>query len=135
MPDTKTIAYWATTGLFLLPIAGSGFADVTLAPDIQGAMDHLGYPMYFAQILGTWKLLAVVAVLAPGFARIKEWAYAGVFFAMTGAALSHLAVGDGIGGAGVPLVIGAFAMASYALRPASRTLAAPVLTPAAVPAK
>ena len=66
---------------------------VESAPEIIDALTHLGYPAYLAKILGTWKLLGVVALLAPGFRRVKEWAYAGFFFNLTGATLSHLASG------------------------------------------
>jgi len=58
-------------------------------------MTHLGYPLYFLTILGIWKILGVVGVLIPKFPLLKEWAYAGFFFAMSGAVFSHLATGDG----------------------------------------
>lgn len=115
--EPKTIGYWATTGLFALAITGAGIADVMLTPDMAAAMEHLGYPGYFARILGTWKILGALALVAPAFPRLKEWAYAGFFFNLTGAAISHLAVGDGLAGAAPPLVLGLLATASYLLRP------------------
>lgn len=118
----KTIGYWLTTGLLAFALGGGGVADLMLTPEMAEGMHHLGYPEYFARILGTWKVLAVIALLAPGFTRLKEWAYAGVTFALTGAAASHLAVGDGIGGAMPALVVLSFAAASWALAPASRQL-------------
>lgn len=120
--DGKTIGYWATTGLLAFAMAGSGAGDVAhAAPMVESVSQHLGYPVYFLTILGVWKLLGVVAILAPGFARLKEWAYAGFTIAMTGAAISHAASGEA-GGAVVPLVLAALALASWALRPESRRL-------------
>jgi len=81
--------------------------------------------MYFFAILGVWKFLGAVAILAPGFPRLKEWAYAGIFFDLTGAALSCAAVG-GYGAYGfhvlAPLIIAGLMVASWALRPASRVV-------------
>jgi hypothetical protein len=81
--------------------------------------------MYFFAILGIWKVLGAIAILAPRFPRLKEWAYAGIFFDLTGAAASCAAVG-GYGAYGfhviAPLVIAGFAVASWALRPQSRTI-------------
>jgi uncharacterized membrane protein YphA (DoxX/SURF4 family) len=97
--------------------------DVMGSPDVLAGMAHLGYPAYFATLLGIWKLLGVVAILAPGFPRVKEWAYAGIFFDLTGAAVSHAASGDGAANVLTPLVILAVVIASYMLRPDSRRLA------------
>ncbi len=85
-------------------------------------MTLLGYPAYFAVILGVWKLLGGAVVLAPRLPLVKEWAYAGMFFNLTGAAASHAAVGDPAGKIVVPLIILLVVVASWALRPASRTL-------------
>ena len=120
---TKTIGYWTTTALVALAFAAGGAADLSRSPDVVAGMAHLGYPAYFAALLGAWKLLAVPALLAPGLPRLKEWAYAGILFDLTGAAVSHASSGDGIGKVMTPLVILALAIASWALRPASRTLA------------
>ena len=80
----------------------------------------LGYPMYFFGILGVWKALGAIAILVPRFPRLKEWAYAGIFFDLTGAAASCAAVG-GYGAYGfhviAPLIITGFRVASWALRP------------------
>jgi hypothetical protein len=80
--------------------------------------------VYILTILGIWKLLAVLAWLVPGFPRLKEWAYPGVSFEMTGAATSHAARGDNFGSLIVPLIFAALTMASWALRPPSRALRA-----------
>ena len=85
----------------------------------------LGYPLYFFPILGFWKILGAIAILVPRFPRLKEWAYAGIFFDLTGAAASNAAVG----GYGVyafhilaPLILAGLAVASWALRPESRKI-------------
>jgi len=69
-------------------------AEGALAPPGTYGITHLGYPIYFLTILGVWKILGVVAVLIPRFPLLKEWAYAGFFFVMSGAIFSHIAVGD-----------------------------------------
>lgn len=85
-------------------------------------MTHLGYPAYFVSILSVWKTLGGVAVLAPRLPRLKEWAYAGMFFDLSGAAASHASVGDPAGKIATPLVILGIVAASWALRPESRKL-------------
>ncbi|MGO4499078.1 DoxX family protein [Paenibacillus sp. 2RAB27] len=85
-------------------------------------MTGLGYPEYILTILGFWKLMAVIAILIPRFPRLKEWAYAGFFFELSGAAASHILNGDSLALAAQPLVFLALVMASWALRPRSRKL-------------
>jgi uncharacterized membrane protein YphA (DoxX/SURF4 family) len=116
----QTIAYWTTTVLVTAESAIGGVMDVLRLPPFVGVMGHLGYPAYFAVILGIWKILGSVAVLAPGVPRLKEWAYAGIFFNMTGAVASHLAVGDGASALVAPTVFTALLVTSWALRPAAR---------------
>ena len=120
----KTTAYWLTTGLLALDFAVGGAFQIARPPAVMTAMTHLGYPAYFVTLLGVWKLLGGIALVAPRFPRLKEWAYAGIFFDLTSAAVSILAVGDGFGPALLPLVFLALAVASWALRPASRALLA-----------
>src|SRR5258705_7769834 len=85
-------------------------------------MTPLGYPAYFVSILGVWKVLGGVAVLAPRFPTLKEWAYAGMLFDLTGAAASHAALGDPAGKIATPLIILGIVTAWWALRPESRKL-------------
>ena len=120
----KNIAYWITTGLVGAAFASGGVMDLSGSAELMAGMAHLGYPAYFAKILGTWKLLGALAVLAPGLPRLKEWAYAGIVFNLTGAAISHLASGDGVGKVAAPLVLTGLAFASWALRPPTRVLGA-----------
>jgi hypothetical protein len=131
---TQTRLYWAATGLAALAFAAGGAADLSGAPEVTGALAQLGYPSYLALILGGWKLLGALAIVAPRLPRLKEWAYAGMFFDLTGAALSHAAVGDPVGKIVAPLVLLGVVAASWALRPASRTLR-PLERPAPAPAR
>jgi uncharacterized membrane protein YphA (DoxX/SURF4 family) len=121
----RTIAYWITTILGPASFAYGGVIHILRRDDVVANLAHLGYPAYFATILGVWKLLGAIAVVVPGWPRLKEWAYAGFFFDLTGAAASRAFVGDGVaeqGGVVAPLVFLALVMASWALRPASRRL-------------
>src|SRR5262245_2262348 len=120
---TKSISYWMTTGLVVFAMFSGGIAELAHRPETIDGMKQLGYPVYFVMILGFWKLLGSLALVVPGIPRVKEWAYAGIFFTMTGAAVSHLVCHDAAWHAGVTLGLAALAVASSELRPASRTLA------------
>ena len=122
---TKSIVYWTMTILVAFPIGSGGVSQVAqYLGNPHGVVPALGYPMYFFAILGVWKALGAIAILVPRFPRLKEWAYAGIFFDLTGAAVSWAAVG-GPGEAFhilAPLIIAGFTVASWALRPPSRTI-------------
>jgi hypothetical protein len=123
---TRTITYWTTTVLVAFFIGSGGASQVAqYLGNTHGVVAALGYPMYFFGILGFWKVLGAIAILAPRFPRLKEWAYAGIFFDLTGAAASCAAVG----GYGVyafhviaPLILAMLTMVSWALRPESRII-------------
>ena len=122
----KSIAYWTTTILVALPIGSGGVGQlVQFRANPHGTVPVLGYPLYFFAILGFWKILGAIAILVPRYPRLKEWAYAGIFFDLTGAAASVAAVG-GYGAYAfhviAPLVIAGLTVASWALRPESRIL-------------
>jgi uncharacterized membrane protein YphA (DoxX/SURF4 family) len=119
---TRRIAYWVTTGLTAFVFLSGGVAEIARPGFVMEGMAHLGYPAYFVTILGVWKVLGGVAVLAPRLPRLKEWAYAGMLFDLTGAAASHAAVGDAAGRIVAPLIISGIVAASWALRPESRRL-------------
>lgn len=126
----KSIAYWIMTALVAFFIGGGGLAQIwQYRANPHGVVPELGYPMYFFLILGIWKALGAIAILAPGFPRLKEWAYAGIFFDLTGAAASCAAVG-GYGAYAfhviTPLILTGFTVASWALRPPSRTIGIPI---------
>jgi len=122
--NARKIAYWVTTGLTVLPVClVGGVANLAHGqPQVEGIVS-LGYPVYLLTILGAWKVLAGITLLAPRFPRLKEWAYAGIAFDLTGAAFSHASVGDPAWKQVVPLVLLGIAMTSWALRPSNRTVA------------
>jgi hypothetical protein len=115
-------AYWATTGLLAFCMLGGGLAQVLRAKWNADGMLHLGYPLYFMTIIGSWKILGVVAILLPGFTLVKEWAYAGLFFVMTGAIVSHLVSGDGVKGIIAQSIFVLLIVLSWYLRPAGRRI-------------
>jgi uncharacterized membrane protein YphA (DoxX/SURF4 family) len=113
--------YWLATALLLSELVLGGIWDVLRVPRVREVIERLGYPTYFLVILGVWKLLGAVALVIPRFPRLKEWAYAGVVFNLTGALISHVVSGDIKPGpmAYLVVMIGATA-ASWFLRPPSR---------------
>jgi DoxX-like family len=112
-------------------IGSGGAAELAhVSSNIEGLV-HLGYPVYFIMIIGTWKVLGATALLLPRFPRLKEWAYAGIFFNMTGAAVSNAVMGNAAWHVVVDLIFVSLVVASWALRPQSRTLG--VLFPSTTP--
>lgn len=118
----RHVLYWVATVLTALAFSVPGLGNLTRAPHIAKDMAHLGYPAYFLAILGTWKVLGAIAVVAPRLPRLKEWAYAGMIFDLTGAAASRAAAGDGAAMVVVPLMIAGVVLASWSLRPPVRQL-------------
>jgi hypothetical protein len=118
----KLFGYWATTGILAFGLFAGGTAYLIRPPAIVEGMAHLGFPLYITTILGFWKLLGAVVLLAPRLPRLKEWAYAGAFFNMTGAVASHIFAGDGVNKFLWPLLFAVCSVASWALRPQSRLL-------------
>ncbi|MCX4242288.1 DoxX family protein [Paraliomyxa miuraensis] len=119
----RKLAYWAATGLLALAFAAGGLFDLSASPEVVAMFAHLGYGAYVPLLLGVWKLLGAIAIVVPRMPRLKEWAYAGMVFDLTGAMVSHLAVGDAVGQLVAPLVLLGLVAASWALRPADRMLA------------
>ena len=119
---TKNVFYWITIVILEYVLLSGGTVDILHMQTAVEGMIHLGYPLYFVTLLGIWKVLAGIAILVPGFARLKEWAYAGVFFDLTGAAISHAALGDSAAHIIFTLVFTGVTIASWALRPPSRKL-------------
>lgn len=120
--DTRRhkIVYWLVSAPVLAETAAGIQWDFARNPTVVTAIETIQFPDYFVDILGIAKCLALAALLVPGFARLKEWAYAGLVFVYLGAAASHLAVGDTLGAILTPLVLGVLAMLSWVLRPPSR---------------
>jgi hypothetical protein len=121
----RIFGYWASTGLLALSMVGGGIMDLAHGPQVVAMLRHLGYPMVVATMLGIWKLLGALALLAPRLPRLKEWAYAGVAFDFIGAIASHASVGDCASAIVPPIVLLAIAVASWTLRPESRLLRSP----------
>jgi uncharacterized membrane protein YphA (DoxX/SURF4 family) len=121
----KRIWYWVSTGLVALALVSGGLADLAHPRAVVEGMARIGYPMYSMTLIGLWKVLGGPALVWPGLARLKEWAYAGVFFVMTGAAVSHAVCGE-IGRVIAPTVLAVLNVVSWALRPESRILGVPV---------
>jgi hypothetical protein len=118
----RTVLYWLATAFVAFVFAGGGAVQLFHPePAVQG-MAALGYPEYMLTILGAWKVLGGLVILAPRLGLLKEWAYAGILFDLTGASFSHAMVHAPIGNVIAPLVILGVAAVSYALRPAGRTL-------------
>ena len=121
----KTVGYWATTSILVFCMTGGVFELLGLTTTMEG-ITKLGYPPYIIPALGLGKVLAILAILWPGLPRLKEWAYAGIFFNMVGATVSHVAHEDGAWISVVTVSIAAITLASWALRPQSRRLGHPL---------
>jgi uncharacterized membrane protein YphA (DoxX/SURF4 family) len=118
----RLVAWWAATLLLAPEMAVGGCWDLARIHLVRAIMDHLGYPLWVLSILGFWKIAGAFAIVIPRFPRLKEWAYAGMFFNYTGAVASHLFAGDGPGAWAVPAIFALIGVASWALRPPSRIL-------------
>lgn len=94
MTKTNKIIYWLATGLLAIGMLQSGIFSIMRTKEWLDLVTGLGYPAYFLTLIGIWKILGVIVIVIPGFKLFKEWAYAGFFFAMTGALISHMAMGD-----------------------------------------
>ncbi|HEX8024157.1 DoxX family protein, partial [Mucilaginibacter sp.] len=117
------IIYWIATIWLALGMISTGMVQLLKAKAGAGGADslaHLGYPGYFLTILGVWKVLGVIAVLVPKFPVVKEWAYAGFFFAMSGAIFSHLASGNQVTEIFPALLLLVLTIISWYFRPAER---------------
>lgn len=120
MTKTYKIIYWVSTAWLSLGMLSTGIVQLIKMKEEVDMMAHLGYPLYFLTILGVWKILGVVAVLIPKYPLLKEWAYAGFFFAMSGAICSHLALGDQAMDFFGPTLLLVLTVISWYFRPASR---------------
>jgi len=134
----RPVGYWLATAAVAGELALGGIWDIARLPFVADLVTGLGYPSYFLVLLGTWKVLGAFALLIPGRALLKEWAYAGAFFTYTGAIASHLTTGYAVGEVGLLAVLTILTVLSWALRPASRrtlrqTPAAPLVTASATP--
>ena len=124
--NTRSAAYWVTTAFLVFNVLAGGLAELAQREGNAAGMLALGYPLYFMTILGVWKVLGSIALLAPRLQRLKEWAYAGIFFNMSGTAISHVVSGDEAWHAYYTGFLAVVTLASWALRPECRTLGARV---------
>jgi hypothetical protein len=129
MTKRNKIIFWISTIWLALGMFSTGSlqlfrakAEGALAPPGVYGITHLGYPVYFLTILGIWKILGVVAVLSPKFPLLKEWAYAGFFFIMSGAIFSHIAVGDSMSEIFPSLLLLILTVVSWYFRPENRKI-------------
>ncbi|WP_419877583.1 DoxX family protein [Brevibacillus centrosporus] len=124
-PRGKLIAYWSVTFLLAAAVMLSGIGQLMQYGGNVELVTKLGYPVYMLTILGIWKVLGAIALVVPGFPRLKEWVHAGIFFLMTGAALSHAFAND-FGEYGFSIILPLFYtvlnIVSWALRPQNRKL-------------
>ncbi|MFN3381607.1 MAG: DoxX family protein [Runella zeae] len=122
MTKRNKIIYWVATLWLALGMLSSGIVQLIHLDEEAKLFEHLGYPLYFLTILGIWKILGVTAVLIPKFPLLKEWTYAGFFFAMSGAVISHIAVGDALLESFGPLLLIILTVVSWYFRPADRKI-------------
>jgi hypothetical protein len=129
MTKRNKIIYWISTLWLASGMLATGIlqlfkaeAEGALAPPGVYGITHLGYPVYFLTILGVWKILGVGALLIPKLPLLKEWAYAGFFFIMTGAVFSHIAVGDPMNELFPSLLLITLTVVSWYFRPADKKL-------------
>src|SRR5215470_1883728 len=129
MTKTNKLIFWISTLWLSSGMLATGIlqflkmkAEGSVSPPGVEGITHLGYPVYFLTILGIWKILGVVALLIPRFPLLKEWAYAGFFFAMSGAIFSHIAVGDPLKEIIPASILLIMTVLSWYFRPAGRKI-------------
>ena len=122
MKKRDKIIYWIATLWLALGMTSTGIVQLMRMEEEAAMITGLGYPVYFLTIMGVWKLLGVVAVLIPRFPLLKEWAYAGFFFNMSGAIVSHMFMGGGAADFFGPALLLVLTAVSWYFRPAGRKI-------------
>jgi len=122
MEKRNKIIYWIVTIFLSIGMLAGGIQQMLQIGGYNEIITKLHYPLYVLSILGVWKILGVIAILIPKFPLLKEWAYAGFFFAMSGAAISHFAVGQSFIEALPALVLLAVTVLSWYFRPSDRKI-------------
>jgi hypothetical protein len=122
MTKRNRIIYWIATLWLSLGMTATGIVQLIKMPEEMAKLTQLGYPGYIAPLLGIWKIVGVITVLMPRLSLLKEWAYAGFFFAMSGAVVSHIAVGNPAKELFGPLLLIVLMVVSWYFRPAERKL-------------
>ncbi len=123
MTKAKKIIYWIATVWLSLGMLSSAIFQLMAHPDAVTGVTRLGYPPYLLMILGVWKILGVLTILAPRLPLVKEWAYAGFFFVASGALVSHINNGDTLAEIFPSVLLLTLTIVSWYLRPESRRLA------------
>jgi VIT1/CCC1 family predicted Fe2+/Mn2+ transporter len=118
------IIYWIATVWMSLGMVSSAIVQLIRMDEEVEMIEGLGYPLYFMTLIGVWKLLGVIVVLLPNLPLLKEWAYAGFFFTMSGAAISHLVMKDPMSEVLPTVFLLVLVMLSWYFRPAGRKVAA-----------
>jgi hypothetical protein len=113
----RRIIYVASTAILVLEIAVGALMDLALLPHVVQDVRSLGYPTYILYIVGVWKVLALGGLLWPRLPRLREWAYAGVFFEMSGATASHILAGDAFGKYAAPMAFTFLTLVSWWFQP------------------
>ena len=124
MKKRDKIIYWISTVWLALGMVSTGIVQFLNVESEAAFITAMGYPMYFLTILGAWKILGAVVLFIPRTPLLKEWAYAGFFFTMSGAIFSHLATGHSIGEIAPPLLLLVLTIVSWYFRPASKKIIA-----------
>lgn len=122
MTKRNKIIYWISTAWLALGMLSTGAVQLFKVNEETDFIAGLGYPSYFPILLGAWKILGVVALLIPGWPLLKEWAYAGFFFAMSGAIFSHIASGAPVNEIFPSLLLLTLTLVSWYFRPADRKI-------------
>jgi hypothetical protein len=122
MKKRDKIIYWVATLWLALGMVSTGAGQIIKMQDEVDNFTSIGYPDYLMTMIGSWKILGVAAILVPKFPLLKEWAYAGFFFAMIGAVISHLASGHGANEIFGPALLLILTAVSWYFRPADRKL-------------
>lgn len=122
MTKRNKIIYWIATVWLALGMTSTGIVQLMKMKEETVMMAHLGYPLYFLTLLGIWKILGVIAILIPKLPLLKEWAYAGFFFVISGAVFSHLAAGDAAKDLFGPVLLIVLTAVSWYFRPADRKI-------------
>ncbi len=122
MKKRNKIIYWIATIWLSLGMVSTGIVQLIRMEEEVEVFAHLGYPPYLLTILGVWKILGVIAILIPRYPLLKEWAYAGFFFAMSGAVFSHFAVRDEAVHYFGPVLLLVLISASWYFRPADKKI-------------
>lgn len=127
MTKRDKIIYWVSTAWLALGMLSTGIVQLIKTKEEVDNITHLGYPAYLLTILAIWKILGVITVLIPKFALLKEWAYAGFFFAMSGAVVSHIISGNPIAKIFPALLLLVLTIISWYFRPTNRRIDKPGL--------